>query len=325
MTYYCHIICDIVLLQIVKSADGNSMQINRLFEIVHILLNRETVTAKELAERFEVSVRTVYRDIETLSASGIPIYMLKGRGGGISLMDGYVLNKAVLSDSEKSEIMSALQGLNAVNSLDRGNALSKVGAMLGSDSANWIEIDFSGWYNQEQISELFADLKGAILSKNPVQFKYFSNKQESSVRIVEALRLVFKEHAWYLFAYCRTRQDMRMFKLSRIKELTVLDEEFDREYSRPVLDSGQQFKEKLVELKLKIRKEMAFRVFDEFNSSLITTDSNGDFLITMHYPHDSRWIFNYLMSFGESAEVLEPLAIREQIKERLKKVLQQYI
>lgn len=323
MTYYYHIICDIVLLQIVKSTDGNSMQINRLFEIVHILLNKETVTAKELAERFEVSVRTVYRDIETLSASGIPIYMLKGRGGGISLMEGYILNKVVLSDSEKSEILSALQGLNAVNSSDSGT-LSKVDALLGSGSSNWIEIDFSSWYNQEQISELFAGLKGAILSKNPVQFKYFNNKQERSVRIVEPLRLVFKEYAWYLFAYCRTRQDMRMFKLSRIKELTVLDEEFEREYSRPVLDSVQQFKEKFVDLKLKIRKEMAFRVFDEFDNSLITTDSNGDFLITMHYPHNSRWIFNYLMSFGESAEVLEPLPIREQIKERLKKVLQQY-
>lgn len=300
------------------------MQINRLFEIVHILLNKETVTAKELADRFEVSVRTVYRDIETLSGSGIPIYMSKGRNGGISLLDGYVLNKAVLSQMEKNEILSALQGLSAVSCQEQGNALSKVGALLGESNCNWIEVDFSGWYNQELVSEIFASLKRAILNKQPVQFRYFNNKQECSVRTVEPLRLVFKEQAWYLFAYCRHRQDMRIFKLSRLKELSVLDERFTRSYTGTILGE-RTFKEEFVELKLKIAKQMAFRVFDEFDNSLIETDTNGDFIVIVRYPADSRWIFNYLMSFGESAEVLEPLNVREQIKVRLKKVLRQYL
>lgn len=301
------------------------MQINRLFEIVHILLNKETVTAKALAERFEVSVRTVYRDIETLSGSGIPIYMSKGRNGGIRLLEGYVLDKSVLSQLEKKEILSALQGLSAVNSFEPTEALSKVGAMLGEECTNWIEIDFSGWYNQELISEIFASLKQAILNKKPVQFMYFNNKQERSVRTVEPLRLVFKEQAWYLFGYCRAKEDMRIFKLSRLKELSVLNEQFTRSYSGTVLNSAQPFEEKLVEMKLKIAKRMAFRVFDELDNNSIVTDANGDFIVTMQYPDDSRWIFNYLMSYSDSLEVLEPKAIREQIKEKLKKVLQQYL
>lgn len=301
------------------------MQINRLFEIVHILLNKETVTAKELAARFEVSVRTVYRDIETLSGSGIPIYMSKGRNGGISLMDGYVLNKTVLSQLEKNEILSALQGLSAVNSFEPTKALSKVEAMLGEDCTNWIEIDFSNWYNQEAISAVFASLKQAILSKNLVQFKYFNNKQECGVRTVEPLRLVFKEHAWYLFAYCRHRQDMRIFKLSRLRELAVLEEHFIRSYTKAVLNGVSNFQEDLIEMKVKIDKSMAYRVFDEFDNGLIAMDAKGDFIVTMHYPNDSRWIFNYLMSYSDSLEVLEPTTIREQIKEKLNKVLRQYL
>lgn len=301
------------------------MQINRLFEIVHILLNKNIVTAKELAERFEVSVRTVYRDIETLSASGIPIYMSKGRNGGISLMEGYVLNKTVLSSLEKNEILSALQGLSAVNNLEQSGALSKVEAMLGEDSTNWIEIDFSGWYNQEAVVGSFNILKQAILDKTLIQFQYFNNKQEQSIRTVEPLRLLFKEYAWYLFAYCRSKQAMRFFKLSRMKELTSLTEKFSRVYNQKVVENSRVFAEAFTELKLKIDQKMAFRVFDEFDSSLIATDDNGDFIVTLQYPSDSRWIFNYLMSFGESIEVLEPLEIREQIKEKLHKVLQQYL
>lgn len=301
------------------------MQINRLFEIVHILLNKNIVTAKELAERFEVSVRTVYRDIETLSGSGIPIYMSKGRNGGISLMEGYVLNKTVLSQMEKNEILSALQGLNAVNNIEQSAALSKVEALLGEDSTNWIEIDFSGWYNQEAIVAIFAELKQAILSKNLIQFKYFNNKQECSTRTVEPLRLIFKEYAWYLFAYCRNKEDMRFFKLSRMQELISLNETFSRVYNQKVVESSRVFADEFTELKLKIDRQMAFRVFDEFDSKLIATDANGDFIVTLQYPSDSRWIFNYLMSFGDSIEVVEPTEVRRQIKEKLHKVLQQYL
>ncbi len=299
------------------------MQINRLFEIVHILLNKETVTAKELAERFEVSVRTVYRDIETLSEAGIPVYMSKGRNGGISLMEGYVLNKAVLSQEEKSEILSALQGLKAVTDFEESNALSKLGAMFGENNTDWIEIDFSDWYNQEEIGNIFAVLKQAILSKTLVRFTYFNSNREMAVRLAEPLRLLFKSHAWYLFAFCRNKNDTRLFKLSRIKDLSIVDEHFTRSYTRQIFDVNWCLQDDLTELKLKIDKKMAFRVFDEFDNSLTQTDQDGNFIVTMHYIQ-REWIFPYLMSFGECLEVLEPIEIIEEVKEKLNEVLKKY-
>ncbi len=300
------------------------MQINKLFEIVHILLNKETVTAKELAQRFEVSVRTVYRYIETLSGAGIPIYMSKGRNGGISLMDGYILNKAVLSQEEKSEILSALQGLNAVTDFEQGKVLSKLSAMFGELNTNWIEIDFSSWYNQEEIGNIFAILKQAILSKKIVQFTYYNSNKESGFRIAEPLRLLFKGQAWYLFAYCRIKNDTRLFKLSRLKDLTCSDENFTRNYDHQVFNENWGFTDDFIELKLKIDKKVAFRVFDEFDNSLTETDHDGNFLVTMHYPN-GEWLLPYLMSFGESLEVLEPIEIRNEIKEKLKILLDKYL
>ncbi len=300
------------------------MQINRLFEIVHILLNKKIVTAKELAGRFEVSVRTIFRDIEILSGAGIPIYMSKGRNGGISLMEGYILNKAVLSQEEKNQILSALQGLKAVTDFEQDNAMSKLSAMFGEYNTNWIEVDFSCWYNQEEIGRIFAVLKQAILSKNLVEFIYFNSNQESGLRIVEPLRLLYKGQAWYLFAYCRSKKDTRLFKLSRIKELNSIDENFSRNYTNQVFDENWGFQDEFIDLKLKIDKKMGFRVFDEFDNSLTETDSDGNFIVTMHYPK-GEWIFSYLMSFGESLEVLEPPEIREDVKKMLNIILKKYI
>ena len=121
------------------------MKGNRLFEIIYILLDKKTVKAKDLAEHFEVSQRTIYRDIEALSEAGVPIYMTKGKGGGISLLSDFILNKTVLSKEEKKEIIAAMQGFNAVNKNEFNGALSKINSFLGENNENWIEVDFSNW------------------------------------------------------------------------------------------------------------------------------------------------------------------------------------
>ncbi|WP_322413598.1 helix-turn-helix transcriptional regulator, partial [Clostridium perfringens] len=133
--------------------------INRLFEIIYILLDKENTTAKELAEHFEVSQRTIYRDIEDLSQAGIPIYMSKGKGGGISLLSNFVLNKAILSEEEKREILAAMQGLSAINENEFNGALSKLSSFLGGNNENWIEVDFSNWDKNNDLGEKFTTIK----------------------------------------------------------------------------------------------------------------------------------------------------------------------
>lgn len=297
------------------------MQINRLFEIVYLLLNKESITAGEMAKEFEVSPRTIYRDVELLSSAGIPIYMTKGKGGGISLLPDFVLNKAVLTEKEKADILSALCAMDAVSLGKTDTAVKKLSSLFGNDDSDWVEVDFSGWANAEEESLVFTMLKGAILEKLVVKFLYHSG-ESSMEREVEPLKLCFKGQGWYLYGYCRIRNDYRFFKLRRIKNLTVLTEQFKRQKPNKIFDGGKVFQDDFITIILKLSKEMAYRVYDEFSNCELLPD--GSFKATLTMPR-GEWIYHYLASFGEHCEVLEPIDIRLQIKEKLQKTLQQYL
>lgn len=142
------------------------MQINRLFEMVYILLRKKTVTAKELAEHFEVSTRTIYRDLDTLSSAGIPIYTSKGKGGGISLIENYVLKQSLFSEEEQKELLMSLQGLNAINTPNMESILNKLSAIFNQESIHWIDVDFSGWGNSKRDKEKFKQIKEGIFNKS---------------------------------------------------------------------------------------------------------------------------------------------------------------
>jgi len=200
-----------------------TLQISRLFEIIYILIDKKQVTAKELAERFEVSVRTIFRDIETLCEAGIPIYTNKGKGGGIRLMDNFILNKSVLSSGEQQEIIAALQSLQAAQNTD-SQALSKLSAFFGGETREWISIDFGGWSSSAK--EKFEMIKQAILQRKVLSFSYYNAKMEKTERRVEPLQLTFIDKTWYLKAYCQMRKQMRLFKLTRLRELHMIDAEF---------------------------------------------------------------------------------------------------
>lgn len=292
-----------------------------MFEIIYILLDKKIVTARELAERFEVSQRTIYRDIEILSAAGIPVYMSKGRGGGISILDDFVLNKAVLTEEEKSDILSSLQAVGAINFNETDSALNKLSSLFGEKNSDWIEVDFSSWYNSEKESEVFNMIKSAILSKKIIWFTYSSGKGESTKREVEPLRLCFKGMSRYLYAYCTLREDFRFFKLSRIKDILVTDKHFERKITGPIFKTDNMFTEQYITLKLKLSHVMAYRVYDEFDNYIKQDD--GSFIVQIIYPM-GEWLFPYIASFGSHCEVLEPLDIRNSIKEELQKIINNY-
>ncbi len=151
------------------------MQVNnRLFEIVYILMQKKKTTAKELADRFEVSTRTIYRDIETLSGANIPIYTSKGKDGGIGLLDEYVLNKTILSEEEQNQILFALQGMKKIKGQDEKDILEKLSILFNKKINDWIKIDFSNWCNIQE--ERFDIIKSAILNKQLVQFTYYKSE-----------------------------------------------------------------------------------------------------------------------------------------------------
>lgn len=298
------------------------MQISRLFEIVYILLDKKTVTSKELAERFEVSSRTIYRDIEVLSSAGIPVYMSKGKGGGISILPDFVLNKAVITDEEKEDILSSLKAVKAVNLNKTDTALKKLSSLFGESSTDWIEVDFSSWANAKNETETFNTIKSAILGKRVISFSYASAKGQQTSREVEPLKLCFKSGAWYLYGYCKSQCDFRFFKLRRIRELCVSEQKFQRKSPNQIFTSDNMFKEEYVKLKLKLSAGVAYRVYDEFDS--YEQQEDGSFIAEISYPKGA-WILYYITTFGSQCEVLEPEDVRNDVKAELQSTLKNYL
>lgn len=200
------------------------MQESRLFRIVYYLLDKGRATAWELAEKFEVSVRTIYRDIDALSGAGIPVYAEPGRNGGIRLMKGFVLDKAVLSEQEKRDILDAVQSLHAAQNMDGSDMLSKLSALFRVSSGNWLEVDFSRWGGQTDDNEKFELLKSCVVSHRSVRIVYAGTSGEISERVIWPLKLIYKSRAWYVKAFCVRRQEERLFKLTRILEWEVVSE-----------------------------------------------------------------------------------------------------
>ncbi|HBL84360.1 MAG: transcriptional regulator [Clostridiales bacterium GWF2_38_85] len=300
------------------------MQINRLFEIIYILLNKKTITAKELAERFGVSQRTIYRDVDTLSLAGIPVYTEKGKGGGISLLPDYVLNKSILSEQEQNEILSALQGLSSVKTSETDQVLQKLSTIFNKNTVRWLEVDFSDWSFAN--GKTFSDFKTAILERRIAEFDYFSTYGEMTHRRIEPIQLWFKSKSWYIKGFCLMRQDIRLFKLSRVRNLAVADEQFsERDYlASPPTPAPANHQKPDVTIKLKIAPEMTYRVYDEFDEALAEKQPDGSFVVSVTWPEDD-WVYGTILSYGEYIEVLEPEHIREIINEKSQKTAKKYL
>ena len=290
------------------------MQESRLFKMVYHLLDKGQATASELAEKFEVSVRTIYRDIDVLSGAGIPVYTETGRNGGIYLMKDFVLDKAVLSEEEKREILAALQSVNAAQDIGSSEILQKLSAVFNLNSENWLEVDFSRWGNEGSDNEKFKLLKSAVIHRKNVKIRYANSYEDVRERVVQPLKLWFKAKAWYLKAFCTERQDYRVFKLNRILDLEVLDESFpDRTFPEQTDIQEQRYNP----IMLRFPKEMAYRVYDEFDETQVKRQENGDLTVSARMPEDT-WLINFLLSFGTQVEVLSPAYLKEILAEQAK-------
>ncbi len=323
--------------------------LERLISIIYILMNKGTVTAGELAERFEVSTRTIYRDIEALSIAGIPVYCKKGKNGGISLTEEFVLNKMLITKEEQQEILAALVGLQETEVFESNReqeTLKKLGEFFQAEPVPWVNIDLSDWSGLRK--QMYEDIKRAILTHHVIEFDYYGQNRPMSHRVVEPIQLQFKEYTWYLRAFCRERQDFRTFKLFRMQRLIVQAETFvtKKEPVLPGQDEGAGEVEKseqrveianstkvesrtqepefpVTPLTIWIDKKEAYRIYDRFDESELEQLPDGNFLAHCAYPLD-EWVYSLILWFGPSAKVLEPAFIREEVQNRIKKMMENY-
>ena len=320
--------------------------LERLISMIYILMNKGTVTAGELAERFEVSTRTIYRDIEALSIAGIPVYCKKGKNGGISLTEEFVLNKMLITKEEQQEILAALVGLKETEVSD-GNkeeeTLKKLGEFFKTEPVPWVTIDLSDWSGLRK--QMYEDIKRAILTRHVIEFDYYGQNRPMSHRVVEPIQLQFKEYTWYLRAYCRERKGFRTFKLFRMQRLEVQEETFVPKREPSLLQKNEVAGEAeksvktdrstkvehqtpeqgfpVTPLTIWIDKKEAYRIYDRFDESELEQLQDGNFLAHCVYPLD-EWVYSLILWFGPSAKVLEPDFIREEVQNRIKKMMENY-
>lgn len=298
------------------------MKENRYFQMIYLLLDKGQMTAPELADYFEVSIRTIYRDIDILSSAGIPIYATQGKGGGIAIQDSYVLKKLLLSEQEQKQILMALQGVRVLEDEQINMLLSKLSGVFQRQQGNWLEIDFSTWTKSGAGKHNFQLLQSAIWKSRIVSFSYYSGKGEQTKRIIEPHKLVFKTSDWYLYGYCTLRKDFRFFKLTRIRDLKLQDAEFMRETPEHIFERSDEFEMKTVQVTLLFDAGMSHEVYEKFDEE-VSEQEDGSLLVTTILP-DNELLYSYVLSCRERVEVLSPPYVRDNVRKRVRKMLEIY-
>ncbi|MFC0213530.1 helix-turn-helix transcriptional regulator [Paenibacillus chartarius] len=310
------------------------MKLYRLLAITMMLLNRKRISAKELSERFEISLRTVYRDVETITQAGIPILSYSGASGGYEIMDQYRLDRQFLSLEELQSIIVGLKGIrSSVGEQEVGALLDKVGALVAKSEQkmftelnNQFVIDMNPWCSSTDDKEKLSSIRNATRQRQLIRFLYTDSQSELSSRTVEPMTIVVKGFGWYLHAFCLLRQDIRIFRLSRMKEMEILPETFIRR-SEPLVKLnyglGNKAPSSYVNLVLQLQPNARAQAEDYFGAGHIVTQPDGTLLVTARQP-DEPWLYSMLLGYGPSLRILEPAHIADIVKEKAQQVVELY-
>ena len=290
------------------------MKIDRLIGILSILLQKEMTTAPELAEHFEVSRRTINRDIEDLCKAGIPIQTTQGVGGGISIMSGYRMDRTILTSRDMQMILAGLRSLDSVSgSSYYSQLMEKIQAgsselVSGKES---VLIDLSSWY-KATLAPKISMIQDAIESRHLIKFKYFAPSGES-VRTIEPYYVVFKWTSWYVYGWCLKRKDYRLFKLNRMDKVELTDKEFECR-SVPLPDmSAELLYPRNIKVRALFDADMKWRLVEEFGMKCYTERKDGKLLFEEYYS-DMENLVSWMLTFGDKVEVLEPEEVRERLR-----------
>jgi predicted DNA-binding transcriptional regulator YafY len=288
------------------------MKIDRMIGILSILLQEEKTTAPKLAERFEVSKRTINRDIEALCKAGVPIRTSQGAGGGISIMEGYRMDRTILTSKDMQMILAGLRSLDSVSgSSYYGQLMEKIQAgssefVTGRDS---ILIDLSSWY-RDSLAPKIETIQDSIEGRHLIRFRYYSPSGEGN-RTVEPYYLVFRWSSWYLWGWCTDRKDYRLFKLNRMDMVEETDKEFICRRNAPLPElSTEKIFPGGIKVKALFTQDMKWRLVEEFGPHCFAEAGDGRLLFTADYT-DMENLVTWLMTFGAKAEVLEPTEARD--------------
>lgn len=308
------------------------MKIDRLVSIIMVLLDKKRIGAQELADMFEVSPRTIYRDIDSINMAGIPIRSISGVGGGFEIMQNYKIDKNVFSSADLSAI---LMGLSSLSDMIRGNelinALAKVKTFIPADKANEIElkasqicIDLRSWVGAPNTQAYLERIKTALQEHRLISFEYVAQHGKKTLRMAEPYQLVLKSGHWYFYGYCHVRKDFRLFRLSRISNLQLKEELFvPRDYPKPVLNFDDILHTMQTQIKLRIHHSIMDRVLDHCTYEHFSPDGSEHYIVDFPFI-ENDYHYDLLLSFGRHCECLEPPSVRAEMMRRIHDIASLY-
>jgi predicted DNA-binding transcriptional regulator YafY len=304
------------------------MRVARLLSIIIYLLNRDLVSAAELARRFGVSSRTIQRDMSTLEEANIPIFAVQGPQGGYGILDTYKLDKQLLNRDDLYYILMSLQGVGASFHDDKVTAtLEKVRTLVPdaffAERDEKLSVDFSMLDGGTAQRHVFDTLKYAVDKEYQIRFDYLNNHLEPTTRTVEPMTLAFHWRALYLYGWCGLRQDYRLFRLSRIQKLEVLPQHFQRRSQTFHAFIKQLTFDNLVDITLDVIPEARDLIEAYTQPSHIQENPDGSLRITAAMPEDA-FLYSYLMSFGRAIVVVSPAHIRQKLAAEAALLVEQY-
>jgi predicted DNA-binding transcriptional regulator YafY len=304
------------------------MKTDRLMSMLMVLLNHELISAARLAEMFEVSARTIYRDAETLSMAGIPIVTYPGVNGGIGVMPEFKVDKKLFTASDVSKLLMGLRSITpTLTQRELQDTLEKLKSLIPKEHhkelemrSSQIRIDLAPWTGNKNFEPNFEKIKRALYESRLVGFQYFNGNRTKSDRRVEPYQMILKAGQWYLLGYCMLREDFRLFKLSRIANLEVLDTTFvAREYEDKPLDGTGWIDQRLITIRLLIDESLREQIIDRCGEENMEPFGSEKFLVNFPFAEDDMG-YNTLLGFGEKCECLSPEHVRKELARRIHKL-----
>ena len=311
------------------------MRVDRLLAIIMILINKDCVKAKELADYLEVSTRTIYRDLDAINQAGIPIVSHQGKDGGFSIIESYKIKQNFFTYDEMESIVTSLTGISKTMYDNRVfNVLQKINSIIPQEDLRSINernkqilIDLNPWGFSKNQKHKLKQIQKCIQENKCITFKYTNNKGVYSLRFIEPMTIIFRGIGWYVYGFCRDKQDFRTFKVSRIRELEVQNEKFtarEKQDLKKYIVNCNTEKTENEKIVLKFSSYVRAFVEDQFNEEQIKDYSNESIIVEIDYPEDN-WLYGLILSFGEYVEVISPAHLRDIIKGKAEKILNIYI
>ncbi|MDO0875316.1 helix-turn-helix transcriptional regulator [Carnobacterium divergens] len=308
------------------------MKVERLISIIMVLLDKERISAQTLADRFEVSLRTIYRDIDAINMAGIPVRSISGVGGGIEIMPNYKIDRKTFSTNDLSAILMGLSNIsNMMQSKELSNALAKVKSFIPANSAkdielkaNQIYIDLSPWMGGRDAQNYLEMIKKALHEKNNLSFDYADRYGNKTTRSVEPYQLVMKNSHWYVHGYCLKRNDFRLFRLFRMSNLQLEDTFFTpRDFEKPQLDFTNEVATMVETIQIRIHQSVMDKVLDFCAYEQFAPDGDEHYIVDFPFI-ENDYYYTILFSFGNKCECLEPQHIRTEMKRRVNELATMY-